>query len=213
MNTSRRQFVTWLGASTLLATRAAGATTPADPRSEFDFPEEKIPMNAANLCPSSRRVAEEVTRYTQLIDTDCSFQNRAIFSELLEASRKAVATPLGVSPDEVALVRNTSEANNIINNGLDLEPGDEIVIWEENHPTNHVAWQVRARRFGLVVKTVSVPPDPSSIDALIEPFRRAIGPRTRVLTVTHVSNVSGHMLPVAELGALCRANGIHFHVD
>lgn len=218
MDASRRQFVTWLGASALLASRQASPNhTPrfdtTDVRAAFDFSEERVPMNAANLCPSPRRVAEEVARYTRLIDTDPSFQNRARFDALLEASRQAVAAPLGVSPDEVALVRNTSEANNIINNGLDLAPRDEIVIWEENHPTNNVAWQVRARRFGLVVKTVSLPANAQSVDALVSPFRQAIGPRTRVLTVTHVSNVSGLKLPLAELANLCRDRNIHFHVD
>ena len=158
-------------------------------------------------------MAREVTRYTRVIDVDPSFQNRGQFNEHLEASRSAVASQLGVNADEIALVRNTSEANNIINAGLDLNAGDEIVIWQQNHETNHVAWAVRAARYGLVVKTVSVPPQPKSVDELIAPFEAAITQRTRVLTVTHVSNISGLKLPIEGLAELCRTRGIHFHVD
>ena len=89
-------------------------------RRQFSFREERVPMNAANLCPSPRVVAERVHALTQDINLDCSSQNRRKFQSLLEASREKVAGALGVTADEVALVRNTSEANNIINNGLPL---------------------------------------------------------------------------------------------
>ena len=97
-------------------------------RQQFPFREDKVPMNAANLCPSPRQVAEKVVELTQDIDEDCSFNNRAKFKSTLEHSRYQVANQLGVTGDEIALVRNTSEANNIINNGFPLKPGDEIVF-------------------------------------------------------------------------------------
>lgn len=212
MDTTRRQFVKLLGAATALTTQTATAV-PASVRDEFDFADDRIPMNAANLCPSSRRVAQSVVRYTQAIDLDPSFQNRAQFAEHLETSRTAVAAQLGVKADEVALVRNTTEANNTINAGINLKAGDEVVIWEQNHPTNNVAWQVRAERYGVVVRTVKVPEMPASNDDLIAPFEEAISQKTRILTVTHVSNISGLKLPIKELADLCRSRGIHFHVD
>ena len=182
-------------------------------RRQFPFTEEKVPMNAANLCPSPVAVAERVTKLTRDIDVDCSFNNRAKFDQLLERSRQKVAAHLGVSTDEIALVRNTSEANNIINNGLALRPSDEVLLWDQNHPTNNVAWEVRAARFGLVVKRVATPRHPTSPGELVEVFERALGRHTRVLAVTHVSNVSGLALPVAELCRAAHRRGIYVHVD
>ena len=118
-----------------------------------------------------------------------------------------------MTADEIALVRNTSEANNTINNGLSLNRGDEIVVWEQNHPTNNVAWDVRAARFGLSVKRVAVPRNPSSTGELIDPFQKALTSRTKVLTVTHTSNLSGIRLPVRELAELAHQRGIYLHVD
>jgi len=182
-------------------------------RAQFAFAEERVPMNAANLCPSPRGVAEAVTNWTHDIDVDCSFQNRAKFSGLLEDSRAGVADMLGVDPDEVALVRNTSEANNTINAGIPLGPGDEVVLWDQNHPTNNVAWDVRAARFGVTVRRVSVPRHPTGTQELIDPFLEALTDRTRVLSLTHVSNLSGIRLPVAEIAEAARARGIHVHLD
>jgi selenocysteine lyase/cysteine desulfurase len=182
-------------------------------RAQFSFTEEKVPMNAANLCPSPRAVAERVTELTADIDRDCSFNNRAKFAELLEASRAKVAGQLGVSPEEIALVRNTSEANNTINNGLDLRAGDEVVLWEQNHPTNNVAWEVRARRFGLEIVRVATPKVPRSAKELLDPFVRGFRPKTRVLALTHVSNVSGVRLPARELVEAAHSRGIYVHLD
>ena len=131
-------------------------------RSQFAFTENAVPMNAANLCPSFRAVTDSVEHFTADIDRDCSFNNRAKYSDLLEHCRSRIASQLNVSADEIALVRNTSEANNMINNGLPLEAGDEILLWDQNHPTNNVAWDVRAERFGLSIKRVSTPAAPSS---------------------------------------------------
>jgi selenocysteine lyase/cysteine desulfurase len=91
-------------------------------------------MNAGNLYPSPRIVAERVSALTQDIDRGCSSQNRSKFRSLLEASRTQVAGALGVTDDELALVRNTSKANNIINNGIPLEQGDEVVVWVTSVP-------------------------------------------------------------------------------
>jgi isopenicillin-N epimerase len=182
-------------------------------RRQFAFEEAHVPMNAANLCPSPRAVAERVCALTRDIDVDCSFQNRAKFATLLEEARAKVAAQLGVSADEVALVRNTSEANNTINNGLPLKAGDEVVLWDQNHPTNNVAWDVRAARFQLVIKRVGTPQHPGGADELVAVFERAFTPRTRVLAITHVSNVSGLRLPVHELCDAARRRGIFVHVD
>jgi selenocysteine lyase/cysteine desulfurase len=182
-------------------------------RRQFAFDERHVPMNAANLCPSPQVVADQVVAFTRDIDADCSFQNRAKFADLLETSRRKVAEHLGVTADEIALVRNTSEANNTINNGLHLKPSDEIVLWDQNHPTNNVAWDVRAARFGLRVRRVATPAEPTDAGQLIEIFTAAFTPRTRALALTHVSNTTGLRLPVREICAAAHRRGIFVHVD
>jgi isopenicillin-N epimerase len=230
MPDTRRSFLGGLGGVIGLYLPSAAASThglkslleAAAPASEsywrlvaeqFPIRPGKIMMNAANLCPAPRAVADRVTELARDIDSDVSFQNRAKFADLLEQSRLKVASQLGVSPDEVALVRNTSEANNIINNGSPLHRGDEVVIFDQNHPCNNVAWDVRAARFGFTVKRVSVPEDVRSPQQILRLFEAALTNQTKLLSVTHVSNTSGIRLPVKELCAMARAKGIYSHVD
>lgn len=220
-NHSRRQFLqassALLLAGVTSASRAQSVSGNGDywqqVRAQFSFDEDAVPMNAANLCPSFRAVAERVSQLTADIDHDCSFNNRAKFSAMLEDSRARVASQLNVSGDEIALVRNTSEANNIINNGLPLNEGDRVLLWDQNHPTNNVAWDVRAARFGLHIDRVSTPVQPQNAQDLIDAFAARLSDRTRVLAITHVSNLSGIALPVTELTAMAHARGIHVHLD
>ena len=181
--------------------------------SQFPLRAGKIPMNAANLCPSPRSVAERVAELTRDEDSDVSPGNRSKFAVHLTESRKKVAEQLRVSPDEIALVRNTSEANTMINNGVPLAAGDEVVLWEQNHPCNNDAWEVRAARHGFTIKRVAVPADARSTGDIVKLFEAALTPKTKVLSITYISNTTGYRLPAKELCALGRQRGIHCHVD
>jgi selenocysteine lyase/cysteine desulfurase len=172
-----------------------------------------VPLNAANLCPSPREVVEATTEATRDVDGDVSSQNRAKYGALRESVRERMAAYLGVSADEVALVRNTTEANNVIVSGLALGPGDEVLLFDQNHPTNNVAWEVRAARLGFTVRRVGAASPPASPDEVLETFLGAMGPRTRVVAFSDVSNTSGLRIPTRALCAACRERGIHAHVD
>jgi isopenicillin-N epimerase len=111
------------------------------------------------------------------------------------------------------LVRNTSEGNNIVINGVQLSKGDEVVIWDQNHPTANIAWDVRAERFGYRVIRVKTPENPLDSKDLISPFEKMFTPRTKALAFSHVSNVSGIRIPAHELCQLARSKGILTLVD
>lgn len=182
-------------------------------RHQFIFPETAVPMNSANLCPSFQAVAGKVAELTRIVDYDVSLNNRAQFNDRLGSSRAKVAAQIGAHPDEIALVRNTSEANSVVTNGLDYKAGDEVVLWEQNHVTNNEAWDLRAKRFGLKVVRVSVPRKPESAEQIVDLFAKACTDRTKVVSFTECSNVSGLKLPAKQLVAMAHSRGIHCHVD
>jgi selenocysteine lyase/cysteine desulfurase len=182
-------------------------------KQQFTIREGVVLLNAANLCPAPHSVTERVFHLTRDIDGDVSFQNRAKFNALLEEARKKLAAFVGASEDEIAIVRNTSEANNIIVGGLHLRPGDEVVILDQNHPTNNIAWDVRAARFGFSVKRVSVNSPPSSQEDILSAFRDALTTQTKALAFSDVSNTTGVRLPAKELCRMARERGIYTHVD
>jgi isopenicillin-N epimerase len=175
----------------------------------------KVIMNAANLCPSPRSVSDRVAELTRDEDSDVSFPNRAKFGEFQEESRKKIAEFFKVTPEEIALVRNTSEANNTINNGFALTANDEICLWDQNHPCNYVAWQVRRARYGFKINEVAVPTTIKSEDEAVKLFEAALTPRTKLISITHISNTTGTRLPAKKIFAMARAKvpGIYCHLD
>lgn len=182
-------------------------------RSQFILREDLALMNAANLCPSPYPVMEAVFNYTRDLDTDASFQNRMKYRSIREDTRDKMAQLLGSHPDEIALVRNTSEANNTISSGYHLNADDEVILSNLNHPSNNKAWEVKARRFGFKIKYVSVPLIPKDEDEIVEAFERAYTSATKIMSFTHVSNTTGLATPAKKLCAAAREHGVFSLVD
>jgi selenocysteine lyase/cysteine desulfurase len=180
---------------------------------QFPLRDGLIYLNAANVCPASRAVMDRHLEYLRDFHADPSFQNRDKYEPLAERARAKAARLFGAAADEIAFTRNTSEGSNIIVTGVDLKAGDEIVITEQNHPSNNDSWKVRARRLGLVVKAAAVPVPPASRQELLDSIERVMSERTRVVAVTHVTNTAGALYPVIEIGELARRRGAWYHVD
>lgn len=218
MTIDRRDFLKTVGGATLAGgflsgvASAGGNLSVAD--TAFGFANDRVPMNAANLCPMPTAVSRAVERYGRELDRDMSHVNRRRIEDLKEDARSRLARQLGVSADELAIVRNTSEANNIIVQGLPLDAGDEILLWDQNHPSNGVAWDVQASRLGCRVRRLSVPANIGSIDEAVALFTNATTAKTKVVSFTHISNVSGLRLPTCEICAALRKQGdVYIHVD
>jgi isopenicillin-N epimerase len=229
--TSRRDFARLFafgGSAALFATHGrawAGvpAVTAAPPapdekfwsgvREQFVMPPGYSCLNAANLCPSPSRVLDAYFDSTRSVDRDPSSQNRQKTHDGREATRQALAAFLRVTPEEIVITRNTSESNNIVSSGLDLKAGDEVLIFSDNHPSNHNAWRQKAERFGFTVRVVDqVNPHPGA-EYYLDAFRKQITDRTRVVAVTHVTASVGDLMPVAELCRLAREHGAISLVD
>jgi selenocysteine lyase/cysteine desulfurase len=227
---SRREWVRLLGGSAAALSLprdlawARPATLPAAPaapdesywravREQFAMPPELAVMNAANLCPASVPVLEALDKATRELDRQPSPLYREEMHEAKEVTRRQLAEFLGVTPEEIVVTRNTSESNNLVSSGLDLKPGDEVLLFSDNHPSNDTAWKEKGRRFGFGVKVVpAVSPHPGA-EHYIEAFGEAITPRTRVLAFTHLSSTVGDLFPARELCRMARERGILSLVD
>lgn len=228
---SRRDFgwLLGLGASALWLERAGVAwakpaplpPVPAAPderfwasvREQFVMPPDLAVMNAANLCPSPAPVLEAMYEATRGMDREPSPAYREEMHEAKEVTRRLLAGFLRVTPEEIVITRNTSESNNLVSSGLDLEAGDEVLLFPDNHPSNDVAWREKARRFGYLVKVIgAVRPHPGA-EYYVDAFTKAATPRTKVLAFTHLTSTVGDLLPARELCRLARERGVLTLVD
>ena len=110
-------------------------------------------------------------------------------------------------------VRNATEANSHIANGIDMKPGDEVLMTDQEHPGGEQHWRLKAKRYGLVVKKVTLPRPVNNPAEVLHLFNDAIILRTRVIFFSHITTVTGVVLPAKELCALARSKGILSAVD
>jgi len=172
-----------------------------------------INLNNGGVSPSPRVVQEAMKRYLDLSNEAPVYTMWQVLEPQVESVRKGLARAFGCDPEEMAIVRNASEALETCILGLDLKPGDEILTTNQDYPRMLTTWRQRERREGLVLRTISFPVPPPSMDDLVDRFRRAITPRTRVILVCHITNLTGQIFPVREIARLGRERGIEVIVD
>ncbi len=131
----------------------------------------------------------------------------------LRELRDALAAFVGCRRDELALVRNATEANNVVCNGLDMQPGDEVLLTDQEHPGGRCCWEQKAARFGIRLNYVTLPKPPATAEEIVERFERALTPATKIIAFSHITTVTGVVLPVQEICALARRRGVLTHVD
>jgi selenocysteine lyase/cysteine desulfurase len=179
----------------------------------FDVDRTMVNLNNGGCSPAPTHVLEQMIR-------DLTFSNElpvynmwSVLEPRIESVRRDLARDFGCDPEEMAITRNASEANEIMILGLDLKPGDEVIVTNQNYGRMLTTWRQRARRDGIVVKEISFKVPPPSQQYLVDQFQAAITPRTRVIEVTHITNLTGQIMPVKELMALARPRGIEVFVD
>ncbi|HKM66387.1 MAG TPA: aminotransferase class V-fold PLP-dependent enzyme [Candidatus Acidoferrum sp.] len=185
-------------------------------RRQFLIPEDEVYLNNGTVGSSPAPVLRAVIggyrdaeRLAQSDPEDYPIWGYAAWNEF----RDPLAAFIGCTRDEVALTRNATEANSYIANGLDLNPGDEVLMTDQEHPGGEQPWNLRAKRYGIVVKKVTLPKPVPNAAMVLNLFNDAITPRTRVLFFSHIPTVTGVVLPAKELCALARSKGILSAVD
>jgi selenocysteine lyase/cysteine desulfurase len=109
----------------------------------------------------------------------------------VETVRRRLAQMFGVDTEEIAITRNASEANEIIQLGMKLNPGDEVITTNQDYPRMITTWQQRERRDGIVLKQLKWPVPPPSMAYLTKMFEDAITPKTKVIHICHITNRTG----------------------
>jgi isopenicillin-N epimerase len=185
-------------------------------RKQFLIPADEVYLNNGTVgsspAPVLRAVFDgynETEKMAQSDPEDYPIWGYGAWNEF----RDPLAAFVGCTRDEIALVRNATEANSYIANGLDMKPGDEVLMTDQEHPGGEHPFNLRAKRYGIVVKKVTLPKPVPNAAAVLNLISDAITPRTRVLFFSHITTATGVVLPTKELCALARSKGILSAVD
>jgi selenocysteine lyase/cysteine desulfurase len=127
--------------------------------------------------------------------------------------RDKLAAMAGCSPEELVITRNTTESLDTVISAFDWKAGDEAVMAAQDYGAMLDQFKLMGRRYGLVNKVVQVPVDPRSDDEIVQVYAAAITPRTRLLMISHVVNITGQVLPVRKVADMAHARGVEVLVD
>jgi selenocysteine lyase/cysteine desulfurase len=170
-------------------------------------------LNNASLGPSPAMVMDATEAFRRRLDAFPSRYMWGAWSEEKESVRSKAATLLGALPEEIALIHNTTEGMNLVAASLQLEAGDEVIVADHEHPSGTIPWQYRQEPNGVRLVRTTLPILPADPAEIVEVYRKALTPRTRVISMCHVVNTNGMMLPVKEVSAMARRRGILVAVD
>ena len=177
----------------------------------FKLDRSLINLNNGFTCPMPGVALDSLFRYTEMINM-LPVHYQGMVAGNSETLRRRMANEFGCDIEEMALTRGASEALQIVQNGIDLEAGDEVITTEQDYPRMLTTWDQRMRRDGIKVTRLQFPV-PATQDFLYNMFEKAVSPRTKVFHFTHITNLTGQLFPVQRLSRLARSKGIVTIVD
>ncbi|MFO0835245.1 MAG: aminotransferase class V-fold PLP-dependent enzyme [Phycisphaerales bacterium] len=186
-------------------------------QSAFTVDRSLVNFNNGGVSPTPRIVQEAMKRHYDFANSHPTAM--ALFSILEPGPRNAVRERLahhwGADAEEIAITRNSSESLHICQLGLDLSPGDEMLAMTCDYPRMLNAFRLRERRQGCKLVLVKLPIPAEDDDEILRRYREAITPRTRVILMSHIVNITGQILPVRKVVGMARGinGGIPVIVD
>ncbi len=237
MTVDRRDFITHIvapaaAAATLLrpgralaaaAEAAADTSSPEDLcgderwwfeiQQAFTVDRSLVNLNNGGVSPSPAAVQEAMGRYLAYSNTAPTYAMWEILEPERETVRRRLARDFACDPEEIALTRNASESLQICQLGFDLEPGDEVLTTTQDYPRMITTFEQRQRRDGIVLRQFQIPIPAEDPKEIVRLFEEQITPRTKLILMCHMINLTGQILPVREVVHMARRHGIPVIVD
>jgi len=207
----------------ILDSLAGHSGTAADLASDEDFWAEVataftvdrslVNLNNGGVSPAPAYVQEAMKEHLDYSNKAPSYTMWRILEPQREPVRQRVAAQWGVDTEEIAFTRNASESLQILQFGMSLAPGDEILTTDQDYPRMITTFRQRERREGIVVKEFPIPVPAEDPAEIVRLFEEQITPRTRLILMCHMINLTGQILPVREVVAMARRHDIPVIVD
>lgn len=182
-------------------------------RAEFLLDPDIVFLNHGSFGACPRPVFEVYQAWQRELERQpVAFLGRR-FPDLMRIARTHLAGAIGCAPDDVVYVPNATHGVNVVAHSLGLAPGDEVLTTDHEYGACDRTWRLVTHAAGATYRAVPLDAPLSTHDALVDAFWAAVGPRTRVIYLSHITSPTGVIFPVAEICRRARAAGILTVVD
>lgn len=182
-------------------------------RSAFTPDNSLINLQSGGVSPAPRVVQDAMKRYLDYSNTAPTYTMWEILEPQQETVRSRLALEWGVDAEELAIVRGTSEGLQICQNGIDLKPGDEVLTTNQDYERMIWTYHQLERRNGIVLKQIPFPVPCEDPGIIVQRIKENITPRTRIVHMSHMINLTGQIMPVRDVAAVAHSHGLPFIVD
>ena len=225
---SKRQFLKTLAGTAGLSTLSlldwetalatpAGLTGPDDfwtqIRAAYPVTKDFIQLENGYYSLAAQDVLDRYQQHIRDVNAVSSYYMRTRQYTDKMTSRRQLAELLGCSSEEVIITRNTTESLDTVIAGIDWKPGDEAIMAEQDYGAMLDMFKLQARRYGTVNKIISLPNHPESDEAIVQLYENAITPKTRLLMVCQMVNITGQILPVRKIVEMAHRHNVEVMVD
>lgn len=182
-------------------------------RSGYRLKPDYINLENGYYCFMPQETLENFIHHVREVNYQGSYYMRTNQWDNKLSVCKRLAEHLDCADDEVIITRNTTESLDTIIGGFPWEKGDEAVMAEQDYGAMRNMFKLVAQRYGVVNKVVSVPNHPTTDEELVDLYTKAITPKTKLLMVCHMINITGHILPIRKICDMAHSKGVEVMVD
>jgi selenocysteine lyase/cysteine desulfurase len=182
-------------------------------RKAFPAYADYINLENGYSSPQPAPTFEAFQRHEQAINGGLSFYMRRKKAADLVAVKKELAELAGCPAHEIVITRNTTESLGTVIHGVDLAPGDEAVMCDQDYGSMLEQFRQQSRRRGIKCVEISIPLHPRDDQEMVDTYAQAITPRTKLLLLSHMVNITGQILPVRKIADMAHSRDVAVIVD
>lgn len=182
-------------------------------RNSYKLKPDYINLENGYYCIQPQEILQAYMRHIQDVNLQGAYYMRTVQYDNKNRVAAKLAELAGCSKEELIITRNTTESLDMIISGLDWKAGDEAVMANQDYGAMLDMFVQISKRFGTVNKLVDVPMHPKSDEEIVKLYEKAITPKTKLLMICHMINITGHILPVRKICDMAHSKGVQVMVD
>jgi selenocysteine lyase/cysteine desulfurase len=182
-------------------------------RKGYSLKPDYINLENGYYCIQPREILEAYKKHIDEVNLQGAYYMRTVQFDNKNAAAAKLAVLTGCAAEELVITRNTTESLDLVIGGYDWKAGDEAVMAHQDYGAMLDMFKQVSKRYGVVNKVISVPANPQTDEEVVEAYAKAITPKTRLLMVCHMINITGHILPVRKICDMAHSKGVEVMVD
>jgi len=182
-------------------------------RNDYKLKSDYINLENGYYSMMAQPVLENYLKDIQRVNLEGSYYMRTVQYEERQKIKERLAAFVGCDSTELIITRNTTESLDTIISGYKWTSGDEALMAEQDYGSMLDMFKQQAKRVGIINKMVSIPLNPKSDEDIVGLYENAITPKTKLLMISHIINITGHILPVKKICDMAHRKGVEVMVD